>query len=235
MELQNKVIAHRGAWKTKGLPQNSIASLQEAIRLQCGGSEFDVRMTSDKVPIVVHDDTENGLALEVVTYHEITRHKANHAIPTLEKYLTEGIKQQFTKLILEIKSSSVSKEHDFELTEMCLDLVDKLGAKRWVDYIAFDYDVLQHILRLDATARVYYLGSDIAPKQLKQDGFYGFDYHITALKQNPQWIEEAQNLGLLTNAWTVNTIDEMKWLLANGINFITTDTPEDLLKIIQSV
>jgi glycerophosphoryl diester phosphodiesterase len=39
---KNKVIAHRGAWKAQGLPQNSLASLREAVRLGCEGSEFDV-------------------------------------------------------------------------------------------------------------------------------------------------------------------------------------------------
>ncbi len=32
---QNKIIAHRGAWKANGLPQNSIASLREAVRGGC--------------------------------------------------------------------------------------------------------------------------------------------------------------------------------------------------------
>ena len=47
---QNPVVAHRGAFKSKKLPENSIASLQEAIRLQCSGSEFDVRMSVDDSP-----------------------------------------------------------------------------------------------------------------------------------------------------------------------------------------
>ena len=39
---KNQVIAHRGAWKKNKFPENSIASLNEAIRLKCFGSEFDV-------------------------------------------------------------------------------------------------------------------------------------------------------------------------------------------------
>ena len=31
----NPVIAHRGAWKAKGLPKNSIAALKEAINQKC--------------------------------------------------------------------------------------------------------------------------------------------------------------------------------------------------------
>jgi glycerophosphoryl diester phosphodiesterase len=41
------VIAHRGAWKNAGVPENSIASLQHAIDLCCYGSEFDVHMSAD--------------------------------------------------------------------------------------------------------------------------------------------------------------------------------------------
>jgi len=51
----NTVIAHRGAFKKNGFPENSIASLREAIRLGCTGSEFDVRMTADEVLVVNHD------------------------------------------------------------------------------------------------------------------------------------------------------------------------------------
>jgi hypothetical protein len=36
----NKVVAHRGAWKKNKLPQNAIASLKEAIRLQCTGTDY---------------------------------------------------------------------------------------------------------------------------------------------------------------------------------------------------
>ena len=60
----NPVIAHRGAWKAKGLPKNSIAALKEAINQKCTGSEFDVRMTSDEILIVTHDADIGGLDIE---------------------------------------------------------------------------------------------------------------------------------------------------------------------------
>ena len=59
----NGVIAHRGAWKQKDLPENSIAALKEAISLGCEGSEFDVRMTQDGVLVVHHDPEYYGLRI----------------------------------------------------------------------------------------------------------------------------------------------------------------------------
>lgn len=53
--LKNGVVAHRGAWKNDGLPQNSIASLKKAISLEVAGSEFDVQLTADGVLVLNHD------------------------------------------------------------------------------------------------------------------------------------------------------------------------------------
>jgi glycerophosphoryl diester phosphodiesterase len=231
MEIQNKVVAHRGAWKRQHLPQNSMLSLKEAFRLQCGASEFDVRMTNDKTPIIVHDEVVNCQAVERVSYEEILKNKT--VLPTLREYIMEGVKQHYTKLVLEIKSSLISKEHDLELTRKCVDTVKDLEAEHWVEYIAFDYELLKYVLTLDSSARVYYLGGNVAPKQLKQDGFYGFDYNYNVLKQKPQWIKEAKDLCLLTHSWTVNDAESMNWLLDQGIDFISTDTPEELFELIE--
>ena len=53
--VRNRVIAHRGAWKNTGVPENSIAALRHAVTLGCEGSEFDVHMSADSVPLVNHD------------------------------------------------------------------------------------------------------------------------------------------------------------------------------------
>ena len=36
---ENQVIAHRGAWKNTGHPQNSLASFRAAAEMGCHGSE----------------------------------------------------------------------------------------------------------------------------------------------------------------------------------------------------
>lgn len=48
-------VGHRGA--AAHAPENTVASFDEAIRLGARAVEFDVRLTSDGVPIVLHDDT----------------------------------------------------------------------------------------------------------------------------------------------------------------------------------
>jgi glycerophosphoryl diester phosphodiesterase len=233
--LTNKVIAHRGAWKKQNLPQNSIASLREAIRLGCEGSEFDVWMTADSILVVNHDADFYGLPIETSTYQELLqkKHPNGEQIPTVEAYLLEGMKQSRTKLIMEIKPSEVSGERGLSIAKKVVDMVHRLGAEEWVDYIGFDHNMCLKIIELDPKANVAYLEGDKSPKELADAGFFGLDYHHSLLRKRPEWIEEAHELGLTVNAWTVNKVEEMEWLLSKRVRFITTDEPELLLEVIK--
>ncbi|SEL60325.1 glycerophosphoryl diester phosphodiesterase [Parapedobacter koreensis] len=233
--IQNQAIAHRGAWKVDGLPQNSLASLHRAIELGCAGSEFDVHITKDDVLVVNHDAEFYGIDIATATYAELLakKHPNGESIPTAEEYLREGMKQQKTKLIFELKTSKLGKERTLYSADLAVQLVKKLGAEAWVEYIAFDYDACKRLAERDPNAKVYYLNGDIDPEQAKQDGLYGLDYHFSIYKKNPTWVKEAKSLGLVINAWTVNTEDEMLVLLNQNAEFITTDEPALLLDVIQ--
>jgi glycerophosphoryl diester phosphodiesterase len=234
---KNCVIAHRGAWKTNNLPENSIASLKQAIALGCYGSEFDVHLTKDSIIVVNHDHIFYGLPIESSTYAELlTKQYPNgEKIPTLEAYLREGLKQKKTKLILEIKTSEVSPERSFLLTQMCVEAVKKLRAEKQVEYICFSYDVGKLVHRLSLKAKLAYLNGDIAPAQAKQDGYTGLDYHYSVYKEHPDWIKEAKALGLTINAWTVNDKAEMEILLKQKADFITTNEPELLFEVLKQI
>ena len=232
---KNQIIAHRGAWKKNKFPENSIASLNEAIRLKCFGSEFDVHITRDHVLVVNHDLSYYGLPIGKSTYAQLLekKHPNGESIPTLENYLKTGMKQKGTKLILELKPQNIGKERDLFLAKKVLQMVRKLKAEEWVDYISFSYDICTYIIANSPKAKVAYLNGDVEPEKLKVDGFFGSDYHFSIF-QNNNWIEASKKLGLTVNAWTVNTGPEMEWLLANEIEFITTNEPELLFEAIKT-
>lgn len=231
---KNQVIAHRGAWKKNNLPENSIASLKEAFRLNCFGSEFDIHMTLDSVMVVNHDATFLSIPIAKSTYQQLLAKKLpnGESIPTLESYLKTGMTQKKTKLILEIKPQNMGKERDLFLTEKALQMVKKLKAEAWVDYISFSYDICTYIIGHMPNAKVAYLAGDVAPEKLKADGFFGSDYHYSVFQKN-DWINPSKKLGLTVNAWTVNTVPEMEWLLANEVEYITTNEPELLFETIK--
>jgi len=229
----NPVVAHRGAFKKNSLPENSIASLKEAIRLGCTGSEFDVRMTADDSLIINHDPHFNKLEIEKTTYLELTQFKLSNGekLPTLTDYILAGLNKNLqTRLVLEIKPSGVSKERGKQIAEKVVKLVKELNAGAPIVYISFDYDILKRVIELDPKASTQYLNGDKSPAQLKADRIDGADYHFTVFKKNPDWIEQAKKNKIILNAWTVNDAATMDWLLANGFDFITTNEPELLFE-----
>ncbi|WP_235964538.1 glycerophosphodiester phosphodiesterase [Pedobacter gandavensis] len=232
---KNQVIAHRGAWKKKGLPENSIASLKEAIKLGCYGSEFDVQMTSDSILVVNHDADFLGIPIATSTYAQLLEKKLSNGehIPTLEAYLKAGKKQKGTKLILELKPAKVSGERDLQMTRKAVAMVQQLGAGAWVDYISFSYAMGEEVLALQPGAKVAYLNGDATLEKLIFSGFYGADYHFSVYK-NGDWFTKSKALGLTLNAWTVNTAADMTWLLDQDIEFITTNEPELLFELLQN-
>lgn len=231
----NQVIAHRGAWKKSGLPENSIASLREAIRLGCYGSEFDVHLTKDNVIVVNHDDAFFDIKIDEATYAELLtkKHKNGESIPTAEAYLREGMKQKRTKLIYEIKISTEGKERTLELSRRSVALVKKLKAEKLVEYISFDYDACLLVHQLDPKAKVSYLTGDKSPEQLQADGLSGLDYHFSVFEKEPSWLADALKRKLITNAWTVNDAATMQKLLDQHIGFITTNEPELLFSLLK--
>jgi glycerophosphoryl diester phosphodiesterase len=231
----NPVVAHRGAFKKNGFPENSIASLKEAIRLNCAGSEFDVRMSADDSLVINHDPHYHQLEIEKTNYHELIAHKLSNGetLPTLRQYLLAGLdNNKHTRLVVEIKPSS-TKEKGRQIAEKVLQLVTELKAGAMCVYISFDYEILKKLLEIDPHLSTQYLNGDIAPEQLKADGISGADYHFSVFQKNPQWISSAQKNGIILNAWTVNEEKDIKWLLENKFDFITTNEPELALEILK--
>ncbi|HVG13930.1 MAG TPA: glycerophosphodiester phosphodiesterase family protein, partial [Chitinophagaceae bacterium] len=224
--------AHRGAFKAKNLPENSIASLQEAIRLQCSGSEVDVRMSADDSLIINHDPHYHGKEIEKTTFQELRTIPLSNGepLPTLRQFLKEGMaNNRQTRLVLEIKPSGISKEKGKLIAERAVRLVQELNAAPYIVYISFDYDMLKKVIQVSPGAPTQYLNGDVAPVQLKADGITGADYHFSVFKKNPEWIEQAKKNNIILNAWTVNGKEDMQWLLDSKFQFITTNEPELLL------
>ena len=81
-----EIIAHRGA--SAEAPENSIEAFQRAIDLGCDWMECDVHLSSDGIPVIVHDPIGNLPVTEL-------------GLPTLEQVL--GLDRQGVGLMIELK------------------------------------------------------------------------------------------------------------------------------------
>lgn len=229
---QTKVIAHRGHWNHNGAAMNSVASMKNAYEAGAYGSEFDVHITKDGTVVVNHDDDIHGVIIEDANYADIKDMKlANgETLPTLRQYLAEGKTLGDMRLILEIKAHATSEKEDRCVAETVKE-VRAAGLQKRVDYISFSMHACEQVLREDPTAAVYYLGSDVAPDVIKSKGFAGIDYYGAAILKNPQWIEQSHKLGMKVNVWTIDEVKQIQKCVEAGVDYVTTNKPEEAKKI----
>lgn len=232
---KTEIIAHRGYWSCSGSAQNSIASLKKAQSIGIYGSEFDVWLTSDGVPIVFHDDKINGVTIEDTAYAKIKDFKLQNGegIPVLEEYLKQGKENPETRLVLEIKPHK-TKERENRLVSFVLNSVKGAGLDDQTEYISFSLNVCREIISRNPRAKVAYLNGDLNPKKIKDVGLSGIDYSVKVFQKHPEWVKEAKELGLTVNVWTVNDIKAIKEMIALRVDFITTDKPEELKTFLES-
>ena len=113
-----------------------------------------------------------------------------------------------------------------------LDVV--MGLENRMEYITFSLHATKEFIRLaPAGTSVYYLDGNLSPKELKELGCAGPDYHYTVFRKHPEWIRECHDLGMKVNAWTVNKTDDMKWLIDRKVDFITTNEPVQLQNLLK--
>lgn len=232
VKAQTQIIAHRGFWNTENSAQNSIASLQKAAEVKVYGSEFDVQLTSDGIVVVNHDDRINGLIISEITYSRLQNMnlKNGEKIPTLYEYLTEGKQLKNVQLILEIKPHK-TLEQEKEITEKVVKMVAEIGMEKQVEYISFSKYICEILVKLTPQSPIAYLKGDISPKELKEKGINGIDYHFKVFYEKPEWVKEAHELGMKVNAWTVNKTEDMRKMFNLNIDYITTDNPTEALKL----
>jgi glycerophosphoryl diester phosphodiesterase len=229
LSAQTRIIAHRGFWKTENSAQNSISSLKNAQKLKVYGSEFDVRMTKDGKLVINHDEHIDNLEISESNDLVLRKLKLKNGehLPTLKNYLKQGKKDASVKLIVELKPAK-TLALEKEIVEKVLNEIKKFNLEDQTEFISFSLHICKELKKQDPQTVVQYLNGELSPMQLKEIGLNGFDYHFKVLQKNPTWVSEAKSLGLITNSWTVNDEKIYAELKNMGIDFVTTDIPNEL-------
>ena len=110
MKVVTRRLAHRGDWR-RG-PENSLAAFRAALAIPaCDGLEFDVRLSVDGVPVVVHDAT---LARVHSRRESIDAMRAEAlvdlGVPTLDDVLRSVGRRPFLDVELKVDTGAVGVE-----------------------------------------------------------------------------------------------------------------------------
>src|SRR5246127_5890377 len=95
------LLGHRGARAQKSIPENTLASFDQALADGCDGFEFDVRLTLDGKAVVCHEPEVGGIQIAQASVEQLT------ALPQLQQVLARYQERAF--LDIELKVSGLEK------------------------------------------------------------------------------------------------------------------------------
>ena len=229
-----RMIAHRGL---SGLePENTHAAFIAAGNRSYYGIEADVHKTADGKYVIMHDsntlrmsgddmeigkatwETLRGLRLK---QKDGKRGRTDLRIPSLEEYL--GICKYYgKKAILELKDDFTAEEVD----EICC-ITEQTGHMEDTVFISFKLNNLLLLKEKHPLQPAQYLVESpvdealirvLAERKLGVDAFHGL--------LTEEALKRCRELGVETNAWTVDDPEVAKKLIGWGIDYITSNILE---------
>ena len=234
------IVAHRGFHQFETSAENSVSSMQLAVKQGFEGTEFDVQLTGDDVAIVFHDANMQGHVICDTPYDTLQKLPAftlrsGETVPTMDEFLaacSQALKEQrlskkHTRLFFEVKpqASTIQRYH---LIGQIIEAIGKYQLHDDIFFISFDLDACVMLAHLLPDIPVAYLEGDLSPTTLKEMGVTDVDYHYTKFEKHPEWVKEAHDLGMTVNVWTVNAPEKAKEMRSLGVDYITTDYPMDM-------
>lgn len=241
------IIGHRGA--SKFAPENTLASVNAALKLNPNRIEIDVQQTQDSIVVLMHDTTlgrtTNGKGLiKEKTFLELTKLDAGswfseefpkERIPTLEAIikLIDGK----CELIIEIKKGG---NYYPNIEKNIVNIITKYDAEVWVIIHSFDSEILERVHQLNPNIALHKLLVGklkfvpfIISNQFESLNIdsqpYIKAYSLNYAFANRDIIKLLKSKGKEINVWNVNDAHSANELISLGVDGIITDNP-NLLK-----
>ena len=238
-------IAHRGA--SSAAPPNTLSAVRKAYELGADGIEFDVRLSRDGVPVVIHDATIALPAGERVRVADLTleglkaidvgskfgpAHQGEQ-IPTLEELLTHARGRLL--LNLELKSTAIL---DTRLARAAAAEVQRVGLGSEMLVSSFNPFALLQTKRVAPHIPLGLLGSRAFPRPPLLS-LLGLLLTVKAVHPehttvDPLCVTRARRRGMRVHTWTVDDPAEMRRLIDLGVNGIITNVPDVLGELLQT-
>lgn len=242
------IIAHRGF--SGVAPENTLISFKKAIEIGADMIEFDVSLSKDGIPVVIHDKTVNRTTnskgkVENFTLEELKSFDAgswyktefkDEKIPTLE----EVIKISKGKIILniEIKKYSVKRKIKVDgLEHKIVQLLEKYEMTNDVLISSFSKMAIQRIKEFNSDIPVAYLYRfGLNPRVIKAfDKFGIYSFNISKRSFSKKSLNNLHDKGIKLNLYTINQKREMRKFIKHGVDGIITNYPNKLIEVIESL
>jgi glycerophosphoryl diester phosphodiesterase len=229
------IFAHRGA--SAYAPENTLAAFELAVKQGAPAIEFDVKLTSDRKVIIIHDQTLNRTTngsgdvktqpLAALRQLDAGSWKSaeycGEKIPTLDEVF-EAVGK---KLLINVELTNYATPFDGLVYEVAA-LVKKHGLQERVLFSSFlptNLAIAQRLLPSIPRGQLVDEGNSgwwqrFAGKFMSLEAEHPYTKDVTA-----ELVKRAHAKGRRVHVWTVNDPADMRRLRALGVDGIFTDDP----------
>ena len=222
------------------MPENTRLAFVKALDLGADALEFDVQLTRDEVPVVIHDETldRTTSGTGAVADHDLadivgldagswfTASYSNVTVPTLEEVLSTFAPKITCNIELK-PDKRVS-----QLVRHALTVVARLDAFANVIFSSFSADAMREIHKHSPDARIGILtergGLARSFKLAAETGAETLNPPVGMVDR--PLVTECHERGLGVLAWTANEQGEIALLSALGVDGIFSDHPDRVRK-----
>ncbi len=234
------IVAHRGG--SLLAPENTLAAFRNALQIGAAWIEIDVHQTSDKVTVVIHDNTldrtTNGKgAIDKISFEKLRSFDAGckfsdkfagEKVPTLDETL--ALIAGKCNLLIEIKNPDKSGEIEKDVVR----LIQKHKAWAWCVVQSFSYQSVLKVHQMDAQINTALLFVKPNIEKIKNNAEMSFLSGINIYQRfaGKRTIEKIHALNKTVFVWTVNHPKRIQKMIANGADGIMTDDPQMMKELL---
>ena len=222
-------LGHRGA--CGHAPENTLLSMKKALALGVHGFEFDIQLSRDGEPMVIHDDTLERTTsgkgnVRDFTAEELQQLDAGDGekIPTLRNVL--DLVDKRCRLFIELKA-----EHSaFPVAETITYAVEHMGWSYEQFFVcSFDHRQIASVRAINPAIHTCALlvGIPVSLAAIAQEaGAWSINPNIHHM--SAALVQDAHKRGLKVCVWTANSPAEIAKAKAYGVDGIMSDFPDRL-------
>lgn len=250
------VFAHQGG---EGLaPSNTMLGFDNSAKLGADVLDTDMHMTKDGVLVLMHDETVNRTtngagAIRDLTLAEIKKLDAGYSfstdggktfpyrgkgisVPTLEELFNAYPDKRIGIEIKQTEPEATAKAFCAAIRQHNMQNKTLVSSFRHQNMQAFRRECPEVATSAtEVEARDFFIAQLLGLQNIITPEYQSLQVPernsgFTLL--TPQFIAAARNRGLPVQPWTINSEDDLRRIIALGVNAINTDYPDRMLKIL---
>lgn len=237
-----EVIAHRGY--SAAAPENTLAALEAGLDAGADAVEFDLHVTADGVPVLLHDTTLDRTTTGTGSIEETTLSSLDgldagswfseafrgEPIPTLADAV-ELCRGRAGRIYAEVKRSPRPEDLD-EVARVVRDG----GVWEETVFISMDWPALLRIRAFEESAQIGYIVEH--PERVENgiaraagDARALLDFDARILAADPEIVRRCEDLAIPLACWTVNRPEDARRLVQMGVPRITSNEVTEMVTL----